>query len=33
VWIAGVPAWHDAQPSERLGRERMGRALTIEASG
>jgi N-acyl-D-aspartate/D-glutamate deacylase len=29
VWIAGQRAWHDAAPSEQLGKARMGRALTV----
>jgi len=28
VWIAGKPAWRDAEPTESLGRVTMGRALT-----
>jgi hypothetical protein len=29
VWIAGKPAWRDAQPTEALGKIPMGRALTV----
>ena len=29
VWVAGVSAWRRSQPSDNLGRVRMGRALTV----
>jgi hypothetical protein len=28
VWIAGIPAWRDAEPTEHLGATHMGSALT-----
>jgi len=31
VWISGVPAWRDAEPTQNLGRVTMGRALTVTA--
>ena len=32
VWVAGVPAWRDCAPTEALGTQRMGRALTVEVA-
>lgn len=29
VWIAGTLAWQDSGPTEHLGTQRMGRALTV----
>ena len=30
VWIAGKPAWRNAEPTAHLGETQMGRALTVQ---